>query len=393
MRKLFLILMLLILPIQARATVLSTTNQVTYTGDGTTFSFSVPFKVLTAPDLIVKVNGIIQVLTTNYTVALLTNSATVNFVTPPPNTQSVVIQRNIQYTQPISLRSQGFFTPSSIENALDRLEMQVQQLFNQVPPLPILGSFASATSTPALTASNTSTGPGITTSSVSGLGLQVTGGGMTVSGISTFNNPVGIGSTPGATAELDVTTLVGSTSSKFGPAANIGTIYSTISGLGFNAYHNGTNWIYGVTGTAGFIARDVSGGIDLYAAPSGTGGAVATPSLILNTTPTGVVTNQPLMIGSTGTPISASYGATYNFAAGALSAGTCANTSQTLTGVSVGGACNVSPDGELGGGGHVAITSYCYVSASNTVNIVVCNGSASSFTSNAGNYLVRVFQP
>lgn len=103
--------------------------------------------------------------------------------------------------------------------------------------------------------------------------------------------------------------------------------------------------------------------------------------------------NGKTYVGSGSTGIANTYGNTYNFAAGTIAAGTCSATAQTLTGVSTGGVCNVSPDGELGGGSHVAVTPYCWVTGANAISIVVCNGSGSSFTSNAGNYRVRVWQP
>lgn len=104
--------------------------------------------------------------------------------------------------------------------------------------------------------------------------------------------------------------------------------------------------------------------------------------------------NAKVYVGATGTGITGSFGATYNLTAGVITAGTCYTSgNQTLTGVAVGGVCNVSSDAELGGGSHIAITPYCAVTAPNVVQVYVCNGSSGSFTSGAGNYRVRVWQP
>jgi hypothetical protein len=93
-----------------------------------------------------------------------------------------------------------------------------------------------------------------------------------------------------------------------------------------------------------------------------------------------------LTIGGTGTAISASYAATFNFAFGVLTGGTCATSAQTLTGVTVGGTCTVSADGNISPN-----IVDCFVSASNTVTIRACPLSSNTF--NAGNFRVRVFQP
>lgn len=94
-----------------------------------------------------------------------------------------------------------------------------------------------------------------------------------------------------------------------------------------------------------------------------------------------------LTIGSSGTSISASYGHSYSFGFGAQSANTCSSSTQTLTGVSVGGACYVSVDW----GANTAAWSDCYVSTANSVVIRLCQLS----TANLGtlSYRVRVFQP
>jgi hypothetical protein len=87
-----------------------------------------------------------------------------------------------------------------------------------------------------------------------------------------------------------------------------------------------------------------------------------------------------------GTAITASYGATYNIAFGSLTADTCVLSAQTLTGVSVGGVCMVSVDGNVN-----ANNVSCYVSAANTVQVKVCP--QNNNTLSAGNFRVRVFQP
>src|SRR5229473_3275435 len=87
--------------------VTSPTNSVTYTGDDVTSAFPVNFKVQQATDLVITINGTTQTLTSQYTVALLTNTATVNFVTIPPVNAIVTIKRQVPLTQLTNLRTQG----------------------------------------------------------------------------------------------------------------------------------------------------------------------------------------------------------------------------------------------------------------------------------------------
>lgn len=90
---------------------------------------------------------------------------------------------------------------------------------------------------------------------------------------------------------------------------------------------------------------------------------------------------------SPGTSISGSYGGAYTFNIGTVPALDCNINTVTLTGVTVGGACNVSTDTNIGLG-----MADCRVSAANTVVIRVC-AFAGPLVVGSANYNVRVFQP
>jgi hypothetical protein len=108
------------------------TNQITYTGNGVTKSFSVPFKILAASDLVVTVDSVVKTNVTDYTVALQTNSATVTFVTAPTSAANgIIIRRARPFKQGQSFRVQGPLLLPIIENSFDDLEMQLQQLTGQ----------------------------------------------------------------------------------------------------------------------------------------------------------------------------------------------------------------------------------------------------------------------
>jgi hypothetical protein len=116
----------------ATATVPTTTNSITYTGNGVTTAFTAPFKVLDAAHLVVKLDGVTKSITTHYTVALLATSCTVTMLTAPGSGGVLTITRTVPYTQTINLRNQGQYSPTVVEQGLDRLEMQIQQIANSV---------------------------------------------------------------------------------------------------------------------------------------------------------------------------------------------------------------------------------------------------------------------
>lgn len=122
---------------QADATVLTTSNRVSYTGNGVTTLFTVPYKILAASDLLVTVNGTTKTLTTHYSVTGAgTSSTSITFVAAPANGTAIVISRVRPYAQTRQLRGQGAFTPSTIESALDDMEMQIQQIVGADGGLP-----------------------------------------------------------------------------------------------------------------------------------------------------------------------------------------------------------------------------------------------------------------
>lgn len=114
-----------------------------YVGNGTTATFPFAFKVFTASDLyVVKTDsriGADTVLTLNadYTVNLNSNqdaSPGGNIVLPInlATGYQLTITSSLPYLQPTDLTNQGGFYPKVITNALDRLTIFVQQLYDAV---------------------------------------------------------------------------------------------------------------------------------------------------------------------------------------------------------------------------------------------------------------------
>lgn len=126
-------------------TISSTTRKAgPYTGNGSASAFPFAFKVFTAADLyVVKTNTTlgadsVLVLGTDYTVALNadqnanpggTITLTAGVLAAGYN---LTITSSLQYLQPTDLTNQGGFYPSVITNALDRLTIFCQQLFDAV---------------------------------------------------------------------------------------------------------------------------------------------------------------------------------------------------------------------------------------------------------------------
>ena len=116
-------------------TVSSTTSKVSYTGNGSTTAFAVPFYFLEAADLQVILRSsagveTVQALTTNYTVAGagVSSGGTVTMLTAPAAAVTVTIRRNIEATQETDLLPNDRLPAESLETALDKVTMLTQQL-------------------------------------------------------------------------------------------------------------------------------------------------------------------------------------------------------------------------------------------------------------------------
>ena len=115
----------------------SSSTQVSCNGSQQAFSFN--FVGDSASDVSVSSiasNGVITLLTTGYTVSL--NAAAPNqlwgvggnitFSIAPANGTQLLIQRTLPLTQQISIQNQGNYYSQVVEQALDTLEMQIQQV-------------------------------------------------------------------------------------------------------------------------------------------------------------------------------------------------------------------------------------------------------------------------
>lgn len=120
-------------------TVSSTTNKVSYSGNGSTTVFAYTFKIFADGDLDVYIRSsagteTLQTLTTDYTVSNAgeASGGNVTFVTAPASGETVVIQRKLDLTQGTDYVENDPFPAESHEEALDRLTFITQQMQEEI---------------------------------------------------------------------------------------------------------------------------------------------------------------------------------------------------------------------------------------------------------------------
>ena len=115
-------------------TVSSSTNKVSFNGDGSTTVFAYSFKVFAESDLTVILRAsdgteTTQTITTNYTVSGVGDAGggNVTMVTAPASGEQLTILREQPLTQGLDLVPNDPFPANSIEDSLDKLTFMVQQ--------------------------------------------------------------------------------------------------------------------------------------------------------------------------------------------------------------------------------------------------------------------------
>ena len=113
------------------ATVSTTENTKTYTGNGTTDEFSFPYLVYATSHLAVTIDG---VSTSAYTLSGIGNQAgvTLTFTTAPANGTAIIIQRIVPYDQQTDFENFDGNPADVTEKQFDLLAMQTQQIDEQL---------------------------------------------------------------------------------------------------------------------------------------------------------------------------------------------------------------------------------------------------------------------
>lgn len=120
-------------------TVQDTENRFRYEGNGVTDTFSFPATIFSKSDLIIKLlvrstDAVLDTLTldTDYTVTIFQNGhASVQITNAPDipsNTEDVLLERAVPYTQPLVLPVGTVFPAKDVEKEFDRNTVMIQQL-------------------------------------------------------------------------------------------------------------------------------------------------------------------------------------------------------------------------------------------------------------------------
>ena len=114
---------------------LSNSNPVQYLGNGTSVTFSFPWKIFAATDLVVGfiVGGIYTQETSGFTVSGVgvNGGGSVTFTTAPPLNTTVDLRPLTPETQPTEFANLAAYLPENTTNGLDRLTRALQDLARQ----------------------------------------------------------------------------------------------------------------------------------------------------------------------------------------------------------------------------------------------------------------------
>lgn len=165
--------------------VVTTTSTIRYNGNGSTTVFAYNFRILDASDLVVKVGGVTQTITTHYTVSGVGDASGGNVTftagnTPPSGTNNVVFTRSVTNTQATDYQDGDKLSADVIETDFDRRTMQSQELDNQVNSVAIRVPLEHTASS----FSGLLPDPGLATSQGKAVQINAAGTGMELSDIS-----------------------------------------------------------------------------------------------------------------------------------------------------------------------------------------------------------------
>lgn len=122
-------------------TVSTTVNRASYVGNGSTATYPYPFRIFLTSDLLVYIDGVLNVLTVDYTVTGVGNVAGGNIVLVAGNLGNgkiLTIVRSLPETQLVDYVANDSFPAETHEAALDRLTMLIQQVHGLIASIPRL---------------------------------------------------------------------------------------------------------------------------------------------------------------------------------------------------------------------------------------------------------------
>ena len=129
----------------------TTKTNIAYTGDGVTTTYSFDFPAIEPSDIKCYIydssnNKTVLIYNIDYTVTLNDNGGTVTLTNPVPSGHILFINREVPYTQETVYEENSPFPAKSHERALDKLTMEIQQVYEKVAAIDsYLGEPASLT--------------------------------------------------------------------------------------------------------------------------------------------------------------------------------------------------------------------------------------------------------
>jgi hypothetical protein len=123
----------------------ATDPHIAYTANGSQTAFTVPFVFFANTDLVVSVNGVVQVLTTNYTVngALSATGGEVIFLTAPTAGATALIVRTLPFKLTTHIPPSGPLDIPGLNFQFSRLVAMIQQVSATIGQI-IAGTFVSS---------------------------------------------------------------------------------------------------------------------------------------------------------------------------------------------------------------------------------------------------------
>ncbi len=119
-------------------TISSTVNKISYTGNGATVAFSYPYLCQKDADMKVYLDGVLKTITTHYTISgtktdgIYESGCTITFLTAPASSVVVLIKNIVDLTQETDLAVADPFAPNTLEKALDKETLGLQQIQEQI---------------------------------------------------------------------------------------------------------------------------------------------------------------------------------------------------------------------------------------------------------------------
>ena len=103
-------------------------NQVQYTGNGSTTAFTVNFPYTEKSQIKVYLDGVLQTITTHYTLTDPDSTGTVTFGTEPGTGVVITILRETDFLQTVDYANNDILDAETLESAFDKLTMMCQQV-------------------------------------------------------------------------------------------------------------------------------------------------------------------------------------------------------------------------------------------------------------------------